>query len=214
MDHSITAPPVGKDAVSTELPTPTSIITDEALKMEDGLGHEAVADSAEELDNESPTVDSTRHDSVIEEDADELEAPPIASENVEPRDSATNLATQGEPSFPTEPKTADICEPSTEKKLDLGSSMLKTPSVTASSKASPTLSHKSSASFSSAIFRTPPASHAYAPLPKWAGSIWVTKYGDKPWPVVLCDEETTPKKFMDSRRKDSHLPAILLGQRV
>lgn len=47
-----------------------------------------------------------------------------------------------------------------------------------------------------------------------AGSTFLTKYGDKWWPVILCDDETAPPKFIQTRHDNSHLPAILLGKRI
>lgn len=96
----------------------------------------------------------------------------------------------------------------TRKHLNLGSSILKTPSSKASSKASPTPSHNPKPNPDGSAVKT-----AISPG-KIAGSICLTKYDSQWWPVVLCDEKSAPKKFMDTRHDPSHLPAILLGKRI
>lgn len=79
---------------------------------------------------------------------------------------------------------------------NLGPSILKTPSVGAS----PTHSF----------------SHRHSPttLPKTPGSIWLHRYSQNWWPVILCDEQTAPPKFMGSRHSPTDMPAILLGKRI
>ncbi|KAK5128497.1 hypothetical protein LTR85_003165 [Meristemomyces frigidus] len=47
---------------------------------------------------------------------------------------------------------------------------------------------------------------------KRIGSQCVWLYQGKEWPVVLCDDDTPPKAFTDSRRVNE-IPAILLGKR-
>lgn len=92
------------------------------------------------------------------------------------------------------------------KPVNLGASMLKTPSIAASSKCSPT---SSKPDCRICDFTGPPAATEAV-----AGSTWLWKYDGKLWPVVLCDEKTAPKKFMDTRHHPSDLPAILLGRRI
>lgn len=48
---------------------------------------------------------------------------------------------------------------------------------------------------------------------KRSGSHCVWHYDGKEWPVVLCDDDTPPRAFINSRRRDNEIPAILLGKR-
>lgn len=140
--------------------------------------------------NESPTKETSRHDSVIEDDT----------------------------VTPTAAKAADAQTAPTGKPLNLGNSILKTPSVAASSNSSPTPSLQSSPELGASILKTPSATassrHSDSLFPKAAGGVWLSKRDGKLWPVILCDEITAPKDFMKTRRDPSHLPAILLGKRI
>lgn len=50
--------------------------------------------------------------------------------------------------------------------------------------------------------------------PPTVSSTWVWKDRGKDWPVILSDDETPPKAFMQTRRLGANeLPAILLGKR-
>lgn len=85
-------------------------------------------------------------------------------------------------------------------------------------KPSPMLSNRASPNLGSSILKTrsTPVSFTGSSTDslKTAGSMWITRYHDKYWPVVLCNEATVPPTFMKSRRETSHLPAILLGKRI
>ena len=48
--------------------------------------------------------------------------------------------------------------------------------------------------------------------PKVAGSTWITLYEGQDWPVVLCDERSTPPRFFNTRKQDDEVPGILLGK--
>lgn len=42
---------------------------------------------------------------------------------------------------------------------------------------------------------------------------WIWKHDGRVWPVVLCGDDILPGRFLLSRHKTCHIPAILLGKR-
>ena len=51
-------------------------------------------------------------------------------------------------------------------------------------------------------------------LPKTVGSTWLFNYNGKLWPVVLCDDETAQRTFMNTKPSGYVFPAILLGKHI
>lgn len=216
MDPSVAAAAAAKETDASDVAIQNRTVSDDDVKVEDEPGHEAETKPSEATGSGASKPRAERHDSVIPEDNIDPGSPSALTENVKLEAHQAGSSISGDTSAATEPNAADFYVPSTEKKLDLGSSILQTPSTGASSKSSPTASSQLSPKLGNSPFKTPslgaPSNQA-SPSPKTAGSTWVWNYGGKPWPVVLCDEQTMPKKFMETRRKDSHLPAVLLGQR-
>ena len=217
--------PLTSAAAAAQEPDPSGSPTDlhEDVKMEEGRNSEAIAKPTEATDSEPSKPNGERHDSVFSEDTVPPELSTTSAEAAEnktseARDERPESVIQEDRPVITEPKAAESTASSTRKELNLGTSILQTASVAASSKPSSTLSPHSSPSLGSSILKTPaapaPSKQLPPPLAKSAGSTWVYSYGGKLWPVVLCDEKLVPQKFMASRRKDCHLPAILLGKRV
>ena len=48
-------------------------------------------------------------------------------------------------------------------------------------------------------------------IAKLAGSTWLFDYDNRPWPVVLCSDDTPTPEFMATRKDARMIPAILLG---
>lgn len=112
----------------------------------------------------------------------------------------------------------DTRDPAADEGLVLEDSFLKTLSHPTNSKATPTPSSRPTPNLGQSILKTPPATGKSKtsdtqPL-KTSDSIWTFKYDGKAWPLILCEEESTPEVFLKSRQGNSHLPAILLGKRI
>lgn len=214
MDPSVAAPAAAKDADVNDAATQNPTFSDDDVKMEDFLDFEAATKPSEATQSGVSKPQAERHDSVISEDIIEPKPSSALTKNAKTQARQTDPGISGAKPASTEPAAADVPVPSTEKKPNLGSSILQTPSSTASFQASPTLSPYGSPSLDSSVFKAPPKRHTSPPPSKAAGSTWVYDYGGKWWPVIICDERTTPKTFMENRRKGSHLPTILLGKRI
>ena len=48
-------------------------------------------------------------------------------------------------------------------------------------------------------------------IAKLAGSTWLFDCDNRPWPVVLCSDDTPTPEFMKTRKDARMIPAILLG---
>lgn len=214
MDPSVESSAAVKEEDATGAPIQSTIVSDEDIKMEEEPGHEAAMKPSEDTESGAPKPLAERHDSVFPEDIIEPKASPTSPLIGENLAHHTDSLISGAEAATAKPQAAEMPPTSTGKQVNLGSSIPRTSSLTASSKASPTLSSHSAPSLSSSVSKMPSATHASFTPRKTPGSTWIYSYGEKPWPVVLCDERTAPKKFMESRRKDSHLPTILLGKRI
>jgi hypothetical protein len=44
------------------------------------------------------------------------------------------------------------------------------------------------------------------------GGTYIATYQGSTWPVVLCDLRSAPRAFIESRRNNRYIPAIVLGR--
>ena len=177
----------------------------------------------------SPSADLSQYldlGNMTSAEIDELLANPPPIDNIPDVTAADENLASAEPHVNRSSPNA-----STRSALNLGNSMLKSPAALSPS---PAPSHKSIPGLGTSMLRTPSAAAlsaasrspnlnanprvpiatpAAAPTPKTAGTIWIASYNKKRWPVVLCDGDTAPPKFMATKSGNAS-PAILLGRRI